>query len=314
MRRSRLFLAAVALDSLVGDPASLPHPVEWIGGAIAAFEPPSRSFFPRSPAGERGAGALHAGATIALAACTARLLARNQSVAVVLAASSLALRSLLDAARSVERALMVGDLERARERLGRIVGRETAALNESEIARATIETLAESLCDGVAAPAFYLAFGGVAGAYAYKAINTLDSIVGHIEAPYRDFGRFAARFDDLANYIPARLSVLGIALAAHICGGRGFEVLRVQRRDGGLHRSPNAGQCEAAMAGALARRLGGSNRYAGVVRDGAFLGAEFRTPSGEDIGRSIQITALAGACIFIALFAVLFGAERRSGK
>lgn len=178
---------------------------------------------------------------------------------------ALAQRSLLEHYRPVEAALARGDLPAARRAVGMIVGRDTAQLDEAGIARAGIESLAESFCDGVVAPLFWLVLLGLPGVWAYKAINTADSLIGHPEPPLRAFGWASARSDDLANLVPARLSALFICLA----GPGGWRVLR---RDHARHASPNAGWPEAAMAGVLRVRLAGPVRYDDVVADKAWLG------------------------------------------
>jgi adenosylcobinamide-phosphate synthase len=223
-------------------------------------------------------------------------------VAFWLAQTTLATRNLLDEARAVERELERGDLAAARCRLARIVGRDTSDLVESEIARATIETLAESLCDGIVAPLCALTLAGVRGAMAFKAMSTLDSMIGHREPPYTYFGRAAARADDAANYVPARITALLIAVAATTCGTSG-RTLRTWFRDGKLHASPNAGGCEAAMAGALGVQLGGSNRYGGIVSDTPPLGAEFRAPARADIRlarRLVLVASFAAALLAVS--------------
>ncbi len=178
------------------------------------------------------------------------------------------------------------------------MGRDTGGLDESEIARAVIETLAESACDGIVAPIFWLTVGGVPYAMAYKAVNTLDSMIGHREPPYCYFGRVAARLDDGVNFLPARLTAL--AIAAH-----GGDALRIWWRDGGKHASPNAGQSEAAMAGALGVRLGGTNYYDGVRHDGPGFHSEGRPATVGDARRALGIVAAVSAMAFgAALLAI----------
>jgi adenosylcobinamide-phosphate synthase len=212
---------------------------------------------------------------------------------VILAWTALATGSLLKEARQVRQALDGHDLVRARQRLARIVGRDTKTLPESEIARGLIETLAESTCDGIVAPLCYLAVGGVPAALAYKAINTLDSMIGHREPPYTYFGRCAARLDDAANFIPARAAALAIVLAAAITGGDGGAALRVWWRDHHRHDSPNAGHPEAAMAGALGVTLGGVNVYDGVPHPKPLLGAGAGPATPDAAGRACRIVLVA---------------------
>jgi adenosylcobinamide-phosphate synthase len=187
-------------------------------------------------------------------------------------ASLLALRSLDREARHVLRALAAQRLDLARTRLAGLVGRETRDLDEPEIVRAVTETVAENLSDGVIAPVFYLMLAGMPGMVAYKCINTLDSMVGYKNERYRDFGWAAARLDDAANYIPARLSALLVLAVASLCGLSARYGWRIIRRDAARQPSPNAGYPEAAVAGVLGVRLGGANTYFGQVIEKPFLG------------------------------------------
>ncbi len=275
-----LLAAAYALDRLIGDPPWLPHPVRWMGAAIAAGERAIR------PLARGPATAFLAGAALTLGlvglSYGASLLALRELCAwspvvgamalTYLAATTLATKDLLDEAAGVADRLLHGDLSGARQRVARIVGRDTEHLSESEVCRATVETLAESASDGIVAPLFYLAVGGVPAALAYKAINTLDSCIGHADERYFWFGKFAAHLDDIANLIPARLTAALIVAAAWLGGDDWRGALRVWLRDARRHASPNAGQPEAALAGALGVRLGGVNHYAGVPLATAFLG------------------------------------------
>ena len=175
-----------------------------------------------------------------------------------------------------------------------IVGRDTAALDENGVARAAIESLAESFCDGVAAPLFWLLLLGLPGVWAYKAVNTADSLIGHREARWRAFGWAAARFDDLLNWIPARLAGALICLA----GGGGWRILRRYARK---HASPNAGWPEAAMAGVLGLRLAGPVAYDGVVHDKAWIGDGDNAAGGDEIDRALAIYLR--ACLLLWLIA-----------
>ena len=305
MKRRWLVVSAVALDALVGDPCNLPHPIRAMGVLIAIGEPLARQIFAPTTRGERMAGTALA-ICVTGATCIAGIAVQEAGglLETVASASTLALRNLLDEANVVRAALLREDIVGARAHVGRIVGRDTEGLDASAIARATIETLAESACDGVVAPLYYLMCGGLPGALTYKAINTLDSMIGHIESPYRDFGRWAARCDDAATFLPARITAWCIVAAAGILEGSASIARRVWHRDGALHRSPNAGQSEAAMAGALRVRLGGSNRYDGVQVESATLGREFREAEIADIGRAMRIVAVAALIADIGAFAI----------
>lgn len=298
---------AYGLDLLAGDPEWLPHPVRAFGVTIRRGE----ALLRRSggtPARDVCGGAVLTAAVTATAWWMGR--PSNAAWQVLLAGTTLATRCLLDEARAVIRALDAGDLGAARGRLARIVGRDTQHLEESEIARALIETLAESCCDGIVAPLFWLAAGGLPMAMAYKAVNTLDSMIGHPEPPYRYFGRVPARLDDLANFAPARLTALAIAASARIHGLDARRSLAIWRRDGSLHASPNAGQSEAAMAGALGVRLGGINAYDGAPRRAPVLHAEGRAPSTRDARIAVTLVATASALAFAAAWLAI-GRRRR---
>jgi adenosylcobinamide-phosphate synthase len=294
--------AACALDLLLGDPEWFPHPVRGFGFLTSAGERWLRPIV-RGPAFEFLAGA---GLTIAVvSAGWAMGRPRNTAWQVMLVWTALATRSLLSEAHAVVSALEGDDLELARVRLARIVGRDTAHLDATEISRAVVETLAESACDGIVAPLFWLAIGGVPCVMAYKAINTLDSMIGHREPPYLYFGRFAARLDDGINFVPARLTAMGIVAAAK------FQGLQIWLRDGNNHASPNAGQSEAAMAGALNVRLGGANTYEGVLHDTPLLNPEGHPPSVNDARAALALVAVVSgiACGIALLF--LAGRRRR---
>jgi adenosylcobinamide-phosphate synthase len=282
---------AYGADLLLGDPEWFPHPVRLFGALIRRGE----RVLPKSLV----AGAALTAAVTALAWASGR--PRNSAYRVLLAWTTLATRSLLDEAGTVIRALEGGDLPIARRRLARIVGRDTAHLDETGIARAVIETLAESACDGIVAPLFWMAVGGLPLAMAYKAVNTLDSMIGHPEPPYRYFGRVAACLDDAANWVPARLTALAIAAAAPSPD----RSLAVFVRDGSLHASPNAGQSEAAMAGALGIELGGTNFYDGVAHHAPALNREGRAPAIADARKALSIVAAVSALAFGAALLLL---------
>jgi adenosylcobinamide-phosphate synthase len=295
MFEARMLAAAYLLDFTCGDPQGFPHPVRLIGTAIARGE---RFLLPWARGNARKelvAGALLAcaitGAAFATTASALRSAHRcdrrfGAIVTVLAASTTLATHDLLREVRETAHYLATDDLPAARKRLARIVGRDTAELPANEIARAAIETLAESLCDGVVAPLCALVLGGVPAAAAYKAINTLDSMIGHIEPPYTFFGRVAARMDDIANYLPARITALLII----VCGGAPLRALRVTQRDAALHRSPNAGVPEAAVAGALGVRLSGENTYEGIPHPTPFIGGEFREPGTAKVYAALRLT------------------------
>jgi adenosylcobinamide-phosphate synthase len=292
--------AGFALDLWLGDPAWLPHPVRWIGRLASWAEPRCRALIPRA----RLAGAAFALGIVLLAGGGVWLVlwglhqlhpALAWLSTVYFMFTGLAVRDLAREANAVYRALQAGELPAARRQLGRIVGRDTAQLDTPEIVRATVETVAESTVDGVVAPLCFAVLGGAPALWAYKAINTLDSMVGHREAPYTQFGWTAARLDDAANFLPARLGLACFAAGAWLAGGDAGRCLRIAWRDGGKHPSPNAGIAEAAMAGALGVRLGGKNTYDGVEEVRPYLGEPLRPLEPERIPQAVRIMYAASA-------------------
>jgi adenosylcobinamide-phosphate synthase len=315
MTRTRAIAAIYLLDWVAGDPEWFPHPVRFIGRGIQLGEAALRRA-KQSAAEEVLAGGMLTAAIVSLSyVLTAKAIASayrlgrapGMALEIFLGGTCLATRNLIDESLPVMRALEHEDLPRARERLARIVGRDTAHLNETEIARAVIETLAESSCDGIAAPLFYLTVGGVPLAMAYKAVNTLDSMIGHADEKYFYFGKVAARLDDAANLIPSRLTALALTVVSGTnCG----VALRTWLRDGLKHKSPNAGQTESAMAGALQVRLGGDNTYDGERVKAPLMGAEFPQPAASDARRALRFVVAASLLTAIAAIGVQFCRER----
>jgi adenosylcobinamide-phosphate synthase len=307
-----LLALAYLLDWLIGDPAWLPHPVRWIGRMISIGEGMLRAIA-RGPIAEFIAGltlTLTVVGTFGIGSWLLLLWLRNWKPGVALvvtayiAASALATRSLLDEARAVRRFVVDGDLPSARQQLARIVGRDTRNLSESEVMRATIETLAESAADGIVAPMLYLAIGGVPLALAYKGVNTLDSMIGHRGKRYEFFGKSAARLDDVVNFIPARLTALLLVIAAWTLRLDFRGAWRVMRRDGGKHSSPNAGRPEAAMAGALGVRLGGTNFYDGEAHHGHYLGDSHAAMDLRTLMQALRLTS----CVSLLMFSLCLSA------
>jgi adenosylcobinamide-phosphate synthase len=301
-------IAGFLLDLLLGDPPWLPHPVRLIGRVALWAEPQCR----RLLGNEYLAGGVFAVGIIALSAgSVAMILWVFGQIHPVLAGlamtyfvfTGLAMRDLAQEARAVWRALQADDLPRARRQLSRIVGRDTAPLDKPEMVRATVETVAESTIDGILAPLFFAALGGAPGLWAYKAVNTLDSMVGHHEAPYTRFGWAAARIDDVANFVPARLGLGLFALGTWLAGGDPGHCWRIGRRDGRKHPSPNAGISEAAMAGALGVRLGGRNTYDGVENFRPYLGDPVSPLEPSCIPRAVRIMYATSACALVVCVA-----------
>lgn len=288
-------LLAFLVDAAVGDPVWLTHPVVIMGRAIRRMEAGLRGArLPLRLAGLLLAASLPAAAWLATwgAVRLAGLIHPWLGVGleVWLFSAALAARSLAAHGLAVWRPLRAGNLAEARRRLSQIVGRDTQGLDAPETARGAVETVAESTCDGVIAPLFWGLIGGAPLAMAYKAVNTLDSMVGHKDERYRDFGWASARLDDLANLVPARLSALLIALA-----GLSLRALRTAIRDARRHPSPNSGWPEAAMAGGLGVRLGGINYYDGEPEMRPYMGDPGRPPEAADIVRAVRWMYLAGA-------------------
>jgi adenosylcobinamide-phosphate synthase len=283
-------LAAFLADLAFGDPPGIPHPVRLVGFFISQGERFIRKIAHSNRALFWGGAALAMTLTSAVFVGTWLLLRflRDVSpttaiiVTLYLAYSVLSVRGLADAGTKVMTHLQRKDLAGARASLAMIVGRDTEALGEPEILRAVTETIAENSCDGVVAPLFYLALGGVPAALTYKAINTLDSMIGYKNDRYFFFGKFAARLDDVANFIPARLTALLVAVAAYCLRLRALDALRITWRDARLQPSPNSGYPEAAFAGALGIRLGGLNSYGGKPSEKAYLG-DMRRPLTQDL-------------------------------
>ncbi|GAC1349019.1 MAG: adenosylcobinamide-phosphate synthase CbiB [Vulcanimicrobiaceae bacterium] len=314
MTSARALALACAADAVFGDPAGFPHPVRGIGALCAGAEILARAYARGDASRERTAGvvlcATLVGGTYGISAAALAQARRvnprfGSAVEIALAWTTLAARDLLAEASAVTAALEAHDVARARSRLGRIVGRDTGELELAEMTRATIETLAESACDGIVAPLLALAVGGVPLALAFKAANTLDSMLGHLEAPYTHLGWAAARLDDVACYVPARVTALALVLCAPCVGGDAKRAIAVLRADGHRHRSPNAGRPEAAMAGALGVRLGGTNFYDGVPFAAPLLGAQFLPPAVDAARQAAWLVAIS-ACVMAALaYAVL---------
>ena len=305
-------LCGYALDCLLGDPATLTpiHPVVWMGKGVRALEKALRERFPKTEPGELAAGAVMAASlnvgTVLSSSAILRLVRRKSPFAAFLLASVwswqvLAAKNLRDEAKHVQDKLEHASLDAARQAVARIVGRDTAELSPEGVARAAVETVAENFSDGVIAPMAYLMLGGAPLALGYKAVNTMDSMVGYKNETYLYFGRAAAKLDDLVNYIPARLSALLLIAAARFMGEDAGNALRIWRRDRRNHASPNSGQCEAAAAGALHLRLCGPASYFGVRHDKPYIGDDDRPITPGDIDRVCRME-LAGTLLALALF------------
>ncbi len=304
-----MLAAALLVEAAAGYPDALfrrvGHPVSWIGALIDRLDTGWND--PARPDRVRRTRGIAAVALVAGSAWSAgRLVARSGRLPVLLAASSLLAARSLHAHVAAVATGLDRDLDHGRAALSRIVGRDTDRLDMPAIARAAIESLAENFSDGVVAPAFWFAVGGLPAMAAYKAVNTADSMIGHLDDRHGAFGWAAARFDDLINVPAARLSALLIAAAS----GRPVAALRAALRDAPRHRSPNAGWPEAAMAGGLGIELAGPRSYAGRLVDDAPMGAGGRTAATADIARALRVYRL--ACLLGLIVLITPAATRPS--
>ena len=318
MRHVLAMAIGFALDLLLGDPYTWPHPIRWIGKLIAALEQLLRKVFPKTPGGERFAGialvVLVAGLSLACAAgllwvCALVSWWLALVVESVLCYQMLATKCLRDESMKVANALEHGSLDDARHAVSMIVGRDTQRLDEAGVAKAAIETIAENVADGVIAPLLFMALGGAPLGVFYKAVNTMDSMVGYKNDRYRHFGTAAAKLDDLLNFIPARVAGLIMCLAARFTGLDGAGAWRVFKRDRLAHSSPNSAHTEAACAGALGIQLAGSNYYFGKLVEKPTIGDATRPVETADIARANRLmyaTAFMGLIVSLVVCASLF--------
>ncbi|MBF0274640.1 MAG: cobalamin biosynthesis protein CobD [Nitrospinae bacterium] len=272
-------VVAYILDVFIGDPLKFPHPIRWIGNLIAKLEPRFRGTFTSL----RVAGFFFSLTIILLVFFTAQLILYITLIAhpifysmtcILMIFYCFSIKSLADSAQAVYICLKESTIDDARKALSMIVGRDTKELEEREIVRATVETVSENSVDGFISPLFYAMLGGPAFALTYKAINTLDSMVGYKNEKYVDFGWASARMDDIANYIPARISVFIIAFASLIYNYAFIAVIKSGFIYGRCHTSPNSGFPEASFAGSLKVQLGGSSRYNGKLVEKPLIGEE----------------------------------------
>ncbi|BET97856.1 adenosylcobinamide-phosphate synthase CbiB [Xenorhabdus taiwanensis] len=307
-----LWFAAFILDMKLGDPPHWPHPVRWIGQLTHRIEQFIRRICQTETDLKWGGVLLWLVVVGSVWLASYWVLQLTYGVTfwlgclaeVWLIYTVLAGRSLGDAANAVYQALCQGDLNASRKQLANIVGRDTYQLQTPQISRAAIETVAENSVDGVIAPLFFLMLGGVPLAMTYKAINTLDSMVGYKTPRYRALGMFSARMDDVANWVPARLGWLLLAMAAKWQGLDFRQALRIGWRDRYQHSSPNSGWPEATVAGALGIRLGGPNIYFNQLVKKPWIGDARREVTPDDIPQSVQMMRVA-SMMALLLFALL---------
>ena len=305
------------LDALLGDPAWLPHPVVFMGKAIARLEGFLRPRLPKTPKGEVLGGAIVAFClpvgTLLFTGAVCRGAARlhpllGLAVQMFWCAQALAARGLVQESTNVYKELTKPDLPAARRAVSRIVGRDTAALTAEGVTKAAVETVAENASDGVIAPLFYMLLGGAPLALTYKAINTMDSMLGYKNEKYLYFGRVPAKLDDAANYLPSRLAALLWVAAAAFTRNDAKGAWKIWRRDRRRHTSPNSAQTESACAGALGVQLAGPAYYFGQYYPKLTIGDALRPIEPEDILRANRMMyvassfALAWGCALRALF------------
>ncbi len=304
-----IVLAAFILDFIFGDPKWLPHPIIYMGKAIDFFENWFRRYIPNLLV----SGAFFAGFLILTTWVIASLVIQagltihpvlGDGLKIILLFFCFSSTSLEKAAMKVHSTLEKNDLQKARENVAMIVGRQTHNLDEKGITRASIETVAENFVDGFISPLFFALVGGVPLALAYKMINTLDSMVGYKNEKYILFGKASARIDDVANFIPARLSVFIIGVSLFLNSFKeGIGAIKTGFKQGSLHKSPNAGYPEAAFAGALRIRLGGPNYYHGTLVEKPYIGKEFKDPGKEKIRQACDLMMLSSfMAILISCF------------
>ncbi len=294
-----ILLSASITDLLLGDPRWLPHPICWIGKLIAFAE---RLLYPKKRSGKREfvAGIIVCFIIIFVSAGSVWIILQISQIIssvlfflmqVIIGFYCLSARSLIDAALQVRKHLNINDLPGARKALSMIVGRDTANLDESGIVCATVETVAENITDGIISPLIYFALGGPVAAIAFKAVSTMDSMIGYKNERYRHFGTCAARLDDVLNFMPARITAfILIPLAAFITGNNWKKAMQIAKRDRLKHESPNSAHGEAAMAGALDIQLGGGAYYGGMFSSRPYLGDGESVADKRDISGACRIT------------------------
>lgn len=301
-------LIAILLDQLLGDPRWLPHPVRLIGAACLRGERLTRAVLPPRMAGIctvaliLGLTGLSVWSLITVATVIHPW--QGTAASIFLLYTTIAPRDLVRHSTEVYTSLRDGNLPEARQRVSMIVGRDTANLDEAGVARAAVESVAESMVDGVTAPLFFALLGGPLAAMLYKAINTMDSMFGYKNERYRTFGWAAARLDDLANFVPARITSLMIPAAAFPLRLDPKRSLLILLRDRFAHASPNSGHSEAAVAGALGVQLGGPNSYFGTVLEKPAIGDATRPLEPRDILRANRLMLLSSALTLLVCLAL----------
>jgi len=299
-------MIAIILDALLGDPPRWPHPVRYIALIALFLERKTRSSFRN----EKVAGIVTAVLTlvsVVVVTLTLLILVKHlpplvgDVVSILVIYTGIARQDLAKHARAVKQALSSTNMAQSRYLVSLICGRDTADLDAEGIIRATVESVAENTVDGITAPIFYAFLGGPLGIMAYKSISTLDSLFGYKNERYRNFGWLSARLDDLAAYVPSRLTGLIVPIAALIQGVSALDSFRIYRRDRLRHASPNSGHTESAFAGALGLRLGGPCSYEGILKDKPFIGDSTRLPTPHSIELSVRLMTTTTLLFFVML-------------
>ena len=307
-----LFIGFI-IDLIVGDPHSIPHPVIFIGKLISAIEKAVRKIFPKTVRGENVAGGVLWLLVVVISTAVPALLLwlcyglntwLGLALESIMCWQILATKSLKDESMKVYTALKTGNIEKSRYAVSMIVGRDTANLDDKAVARAAVETVAENTSDGIVAPLIFLAIGGAPLGFFYKAVNTMDSMLGYVEMPYKNIGLVAAKMDDVMNFIPSRLSALIMLLAGWLLKLNVKNGWKIFRRDRFNHASPNSAQTESVCAGLLGLRLAGDAWYHGELHKKKFIGDALREIEYEDIQsacRLLYVTAVLSLILFCGL-------------
>lgn len=307
-----IMIIGYILDLIFGDPYWFPHPVRFIGKLISSTE----KFIRKRAKTEKSLkywGILlwfiTVGITFLITYLIVEIFSFNKYIKIAVSSfliyTTLSTKCLKDEAVKIYNVLQTGDIEKSRKQLSYIVGRDTTNLSQAEIIRATVETVAENTVDGIVSPMLFGFLFGAPGAMAYKAINTLDSMVGYKNDKYINLGCFSAKVDDIANFIPARLTAVFMSIAAFLCGMNGFRALKIAIRDRKNHKSPNCAYAEGAAAGALSVQLGGTNIYFGKEVYKPTIGDKNRELENLDIIRMNKLMYVTSA-ISLAVLTVLF--------
>ena len=301
------------IDLIVGDPHSIPHPVIFIGKLISVMEKLVRKIFPKTIKGENFAGGVLWLVVVAISITVPALLLwlcygihvwLGLAIESIMCCQILATKSLKDESMKVHVALKTGNIEKSRYAVSMIVGRDTANLNDKAVARAAVETVAENTSDGIVAPLIFLAIGGAPLGFFYKAVNTMDSMLGYVEMPYMNIGLVPAKMDDVMNFIPSRLSALIMLLAGWLLKLNVKNGWKIFQRDRFNHASPNSAQTESVCAGLLGLRLAGDAWYHGQLHKKKFIGDALREIEYEDIQRAcrlLYVTAVLSLILFCGL-------------